>query len=53
MDVTLVRLNEEERMQQMKLDSYPLSLGDTNRETTKLNEKEKQAKGDAMKWKSR
>ena len=37
----------------MKLDSYPMSLGDTNRETTKLKERERQAKSDAMKWKSR
>ena len=53
MDVTLVRLANEENMQRMKLDTFVMSLGDTNRETARLKEKEKAAKGDAMKWKSR
>ncbi|GMH91835.1 hypothetical protein TL16_g12168 [Triparma laevis f. inornata] len=52
MDVTLQRLTGEEQVQSMKLGSFVMSLGDTNRETERLKEKEKRAKGEAMKWKS-
>ena len=47
------RLSEATFNQQMKLDSFPLSLKEANAEVHRLEERSRQAKSDAMKWKSR
>ncbi len=53
MDVTVLRLAEEEEKWRRKVELYPMGLGDTNREVTRLRGQEEMYRSYAMKWKSR